>query len=97
MPPMITTIRELSRNLSSWPGATDSTVPPKTPASPARADPRKNAAAKTSCTFTPSADAMAPLSTPARTTMPKRVRWMSSHKERPMSAAPPITNRRNDG
>ena len=70
MPPMITTISELSRNAVSWPGASEIIVPPSTPPKPASAAPMKNAPAKTSCTLMPSAETMSRSSTPARTILP---------------------------
>ena len=94
---MITTTSELSRNLSSSPGASDSTVPPITPPRPASAAPMKNAPANTSWTLTPIAEVIARSSTPARTTMPKRVCRMTSQSTNPTATATPTTKTRNAG
>src|SRR5215203_5377209 len=87
IPPMITTISELSRNEVSSPGPSEIIVPPSTPPSPASRAPRKNAAANTSCTLIPRAETMSRSSTPARTIFPKRVRLISHHSPKPISSA----------
>ena len=91
MPPMITTISELSRNAVSSPGAREIIVPPSTPPRPASIAPIRKAPANTSCTLIPSAETMSRSSTPARTILPKRVRLMTYQSPRPISSAAPST------
>ena len=59
MPPMITTIRELMRKLTSSPGPTEMSEPPSIPLNPASAEPTVNTTAKISWTLTPCGDHLA--------------------------------------
>jgi hypothetical protein len=65
-----------------------------TPPRPASADPTTKAIANVSWMLIPSAETIARSSTPARITMPVRVRFSQSHSKRPIpTAIPRITNR----
>ena len=65
-----------------------------TPPRPASAEPTMNAIANVSWMLIPSAETMARSSTPARMTMPVRVRFSHSQSRRPMpTAIPRMTSR----
>ena len=89
MPPMITTTSELSSQMPSVPLATAVCDVPITAPMPASAEPTKNAIMKTRWMLTPSAETIARSSTPARMTMPVRVRLSQSHSARPITSASP--------
>jgi hypothetical protein len=91
MPPMITTISELSRNDASSPGWSESIVPPRAPPKPASSAPMKKAPANTTGMLIPSAETISRSSTPARTIKPKRVRLISHHRNSPITSAAPVT------
>jgi hypothetical protein len=74
IPPMITTTSEFRSHWPSWPGATAPCDAPTTPPKAARDEPTTNAIAKVSWMLTPRAEVIWRSSTPARITMPVRVR-----------------------
>ena len=74
IPPMITTTSELRSHWPSWPEATAPCEAPTTPPKAASDEPTTNAIAKVSWMLTPSAEVICWSSTPARITMPVRVR-----------------------
>ena len=89
MPPMITTTSELSSQMPSVPLETAVCDVPITAPIPASAEPTKNAIMNTRWMLTPSAATIARSSTPARITMPVRVRLSHSQSARPMTSARP--------
>ena len=87
MPPMITTTSELSSQMPSVPLETAVCDVPITAPMPASIEPTKNAIMKTRCMLTPSAETIARSSTPARMTMPVRVRLSQTHSASPITSA----------
>ena len=86
-PPMITTTSELSSHWPSVPVATPANEAPITPPIPARNAPTKKVTAKTMPMLMPSARTIAWSATPARMTMPMRVRLSHSHSSTPTTRA----------
>ena len=97
MPPMITTISEMRRYWVSFALSTEIIVPPSTPPRPASMAPRKKAPAKTSWMLIPSAETICRSSTPARTIIPKRVRWIIAQRASPTAIATSRTKIRKKG
>ena len=83
MPPMITTMSEFSSQFASTPGARLANEPPITPPRPASPEPTANAIANVSWMLIPIAETMSRSSTPARMTMPVRVRLSQNHSPTP--------------
>ena len=84
---MITTTSEFSSHWPSWPEATLPWEAPTTPPKAASAEPTTKAIANVSWMLMPSAETMARSSTPARITMPVRVRFSQTHSSRPIPIA----------
>jgi hypothetical protein len=74
MPPMITTTSEFRSQRPSWPEATPACEAKTTPPNAASAEPITNAIANVIWMLIPSAEVMSRSSTPARITIPVRVR-----------------------
>ena len=87
MPPMITTTSELSSQMLSVPLATAVCDVPITAPMPASAEPTKNAIMNVRWMLTPSAATIARSSTPARITMPVRVRLSQTQSAMPITSA----------
>ena len=81
---MITTTSEFSSQLASTPGARLANDPPMTPPKPANAEPTTNAIANVSWMLMPIAETMSRSSTPARMTIPVRVRFSQNHSAAPI-------------
>jgi hypothetical protein len=94
MPPMITTTREFSNQFASTPGARLAKEPPIAPPMPASAEPTTKATAKVNWMLMPIAETMSRSSTPARMTMPVRVRLSQNHSAAPIARPMPRMTRR---
>ena len=93
-PPMITTTSECSSHWPSAPVATPANEATITPPIPARNDPTKNVTANTIPTLIPRARTIDWSATPARMTMPIRVRLSHSHSRAPTTIEIPRMNSR---